>query len=255
MEQGDRMCRTSESIETEIICYVETTSYKTDLLATQMLWKTPRVFGTAGIFIFLSYLTVPDLTTISGGNDPMQRPTMRLGLDGVREERFLRRILGLDTDDEWHGGIRNPKVRSLAVALRNRHEDFVGMQYVFMEFIAGIVAISALRALIALNYEADTKTRTGYWRYLRYAVALLGVQLNSERDVVQNCEAFIDEHAGPSLQGQQMLASLISNHPEYIGRAMPALFPKSRAAVLDLLTTSGVRSLALEIGGSTPSAQ
>ena len=73
--------------------------------------------------------------------------------------------------------------------------------------------------------------RSGYWRYMRHAVSLLGAGIVDEQATQDRCAAFIEMHAAPSPEGRRLLKSLAQHHPRYVELAIPILFKPSQSTV------------------------
>src|SRR5947209_180194 len=128
-----------------LLAYLEGSTYRQDLRATHHLWSGSGVLGTAGVFMFLSYLTIPLLTAVQPVASPSRVVSMKLGLESEREKRFLLRLLGISQESGWTGGIRNIRVREMVVHLARNHLQFAGMEHDYMTYFAGIIALSVLR--------------------------------------------------------------------------------------------------------------
>lgn len=123
-------------LPSEFTRYIESSFYKNDLLATSELWQPPKVLGTAGIFIFLSYISIPNLIVVQSASSETRATTMRAGLESEREKRFLQGIIGIGTQ-----GIKDEKVQKSIIELRKHHLQFMGMKNEYMDYISSIIAL------------------------------------------------------------------------------------------------------------------
>src|SRR2546421_12533877 len=111
----------------QLSAYLEGSDYQHDLKATNHIWAGTDILGTAGVFMFLSYLTIPLLTAVQPVASPSRVVSMKLGLESEREKRFLLRLLGLSQESGWAGGIRNIRVRDMAGELVRTPLRFAGV--------------------------------------------------------------------------------------------------------------------------------
>lgn len=207
--------------------YVTTPVYSADLAATRRIWSVPDVLATAGVFVFLTYLAVPDLLRV---RRPDGRPSRSM-LEGMQERAFLLRLIGLDQDPVWSGGIHNSRTRELAALLTRGHHNLEHMRQEFMDFISAIIALAPLRVYDHLPNEVSQGDRTGYWRYMSQAMSLFGTTLRTEAEESQWCAEFVNQHSRSSAEGQLLFRSLNERHPRYVRLALPTLFGASRPAV------------------------
>lgn len=211
-------------IKTDIGAYLESSCYLEDLAATRSVWAEPLVVGTAGIFIFMTYLTVPALVAVRSGNGLPARSS----LDGERERAFLLRLLGGTDEESWQGGIKNQRVQQHTVLLYRRHAKFSGMRPEYLSFMGSVIALAPLEARKSLRTPLCDRDRRRYWRYMTHAVSLLGAQIGSEAEARDRCLRFVRAHAAPSSEGSRLLESLRLLHPDYVERALPSLLGRAR---------------------------
>jgi hypothetical protein len=216
---------------TDAYCYIESPDYDTDLFATHLVWTRPLVLETAGTFVFLTYLSLPDLVAVRSSRGVPARST----LDGELERTFLLRLINLTKQSEWQGGIRNTRIRHMAEKLKQRHANFDGMRPEYINFIGAIIALSPLRVLQYGQQHVDGQDRAGYWRYMTHALSLLGADVGAEDAAQAGCASFIEAHAAPSADGSMLFESLAQHHPRFVERAVPALFSRSRSTVAALM--------------------
>ena len=219
--------------------YIASDDYLLDLSATRDLWQRPKALGIAGMYIFLSYATIPDLIRVRPVAGQPRTSTMRLGLDSQREKQFLLGVLGLRQEDSWLGGIRNQKVQESMRVLTSQHLAYAGMQQGYMDFFAGIIAVSILRTYNNYNWPVQPETQFRYWRYVTYASLLLNVELQGFPEMNKTCGDFCDSHSSSSSEGQHLFSALQEIYPDYIALCLPILFPVSRAVVVQLRLSDG----------------
>ncbi len=207
--------------------YIASSDYQQDLLAVRTIWGEPGVLGIAGMFIFLSYITLPILTSVQPARGPARMSTMKIGLENEREKSFLKRMLGLSTEDVWQGGIGCPMVRDMILNLHRGHLQLVGMKPEYMDYLSGIISLSILRVHAAQGNHIDISTKVSYWRYMQYACLLFDTNLNEELATQEQCQAFIHKHTQLSQDGKILLNSLQETYPSYVEKSLPALFPKT----------------------------
>lgn len=202
--------------------------YDADRAATREIWaRTPLVLETAGTFVLLTYVSVPVMTAV-GSVDGLPP---RSKLDGAEERVFLQRLLDLGPGDPWTGGVRNPLVRAEADGLYRRHLGYAGMRNEFLQVLTALLALAPLRVHDAWGTAPDQRTRSGYWRYMRCAMGLLGGEIGAESVAEDRCRTFVEEHAGRSGNGKHLLRSVSEHHPDHVDRARELLYPASRAAL------------------------
>ena len=219
----------------QLVDYLGSMIYEHDLASVSRLWSEPGVVGLAGMFLFLSYITIPDLIAVRPIFSRSRIYTMQLGLAHGREKRFLQYILGLAHEGEWQGGIRNMKVRALITDLTDRHIQFLGMRREYMEYFAGVIALSVFRVYAADGQHVDDVTRMQCWRYMQHTVSFLGVTLAAESAVQDYCQQFIEQFSRPSQSGKVLLDTLCAIYPDYVQRSLPVLFPRTRSVVHQLM--------------------
>jgi hypothetical protein len=208
--------------------YLTSPLYLQDMQATQTIWTQPGMVGRAGMFLFLSYITIPLLIHVQPAHRMARSATLQPGLLREQEKRFLQRMLGISEQEQWAGGIANPRIRRLISDLRRRHLRFSGMHQSYITFFAELIALAPAR--ISTRTSPADLTRTGYWRYMTHACTLLGVCLHSEEVTARHCQDFIDRHTRPTDEGQKMFAILAARYPTYIQQVVPDLFPATRLA-------------------------
>ena len=218
-----------------LLAYLEGSTYQQDLRATHHLWSGSETLGTAGVFMFLSYLTIPLLTAVQPVASPSRIVSMKLGLESEREKRFLLRLLGLSQESGWGGGIRNVRVRDMAGQLARNHLRFVGMEQGFMTYFAGIIALSALRVHAIRGSYVQDVILAGYWSYMQHALSLLGVTLTTTAEVERDCERFIGKYSYADTVGRLLLETLVEVYPQYVDNALPVLFSQTRVVVTAML--------------------
>lgn len=217
-------------IPSEFIRYIESSLYKNDLLATSELWQPPKVLGTAGIFIFFSYISIPNLIVVQSTSSETRSVTMKLGLEGEREKRFLQGIIGVGTQ-----GIKDEKVQKSIIELGKHHRQFMGMKNEYMDYISSIIALSVLQVYASKSISISPESRASYWRYIGYAVSLLGTELKSELEAQSFCEDFISQYTQISENGKSMLKPLEEIYGEYILPSVEVAFPVTQVAIRSML--------------------
>jgi hypothetical protein len=215
--------------------YIESREYEFDLHATRELWQHPKAIGISGAFIFSSYFTIPPLIAVYPVGGQSRITTMRFGLDSEREKRFLQRLLGLDQDEDWSGGLRNQKVHTSIVELQLKHLTYQGMTLDYMTFFAGIIALSILRTYETLGWIVSSDTRIRYWRYMTYASALLGIELKDMAVTSTLCNEFVAGYSAYSDDGKNLAEIFRSVYPDYLQLCLPVLFPMTRTVIQHLL--------------------
>jgi hypothetical protein len=210
--------------------YIASPDYPRDLAATQMLWSSAQITATAGVYVFLLYLSVPVLLSVRSGSGL----PARAALDGERERVFLMNLTGCVGNEWFGGGIRNLRVQRQACLLGRRHANFRGMRSDYIDFIATVITVAALEVRTGLAAPADAQLQDRYWRYMWHATLLLGADIGDEPEARDRCLAFLDAHAAASSEGSQLYASLQARHPRYVEQAVPLLPVRARAVISDL---------------------
>lgn len=215
--------------------YVSSAVYSDDLTATRYIWGQSALMATAGVYIFLHYITVPELLEVSPGNGRLARSV----LDGVHERAFLMNLTGV-TDNAHHAdGIRNPRVLRQAQLLGDRHARFGGMQPRYLDFIGTVMTLAPLEVRSAQNVPADAQCQARYWRYMSHATSLLRASIGDEAGARDRIRAYISGHAAASAAGTQMYAALRARHPRYVLLAVPLLPASAQVVVADLARGAG----------------
>jgi len=215
----------------QLSCYIGSAGYHNDLEAARLAWSVPTVLETAGALVFLTYLSLPVLLAVRPPSGTLARSV----LDGERERTFLLRVLGLDNDAAWSGGIQNARTRHLVTSMGRYHSRFRGIRPEYLDFIAATIALSPLRVRAQLGSCLPAADRTGYWRYISQVLSAFGACLETEKSASLFCDAFTSEHAQRSADGQELFLSLDQRHPRYVRLAIPSLFDASRFVVGSLL--------------------
>lgn len=228
---GGKVIVTAGKPDFDVSSYVGSSAYSDDLAAVRLIWSLPAVLGTAGAFVFLTYLALPVLLGVRSRDGALARSV----LDGERERRFLLRVLGLDEDPGWRGGIKNPRTQRVVTAMNDYHQRMPGMRQEYLDLIAAVITLSPLRVREGLAASPPEAERGRYWRYMSFAMSLFGVGLPHERAAHRLCDEFISAHAARSADGLRLMLSLRQHHPKYVELAVPALFDASRLVVCALL--------------------
>lgn len=231
-----QLSRNEGLVPMDIQSYIATPDYAHDLSATQLVWSQPIITATAGAYVFLLYLAVPALLRVRSGNGLPARSA----LDGERERLFLMNMTGCITNDEWSGGIQNPRVQRAAYLLGVHHLQFRGMQPNYLNFIGTAVALAPLEVRTAFQIRVDAALRHKYWRYMSRAMSLLSADIGDEPSARDRCLAFIEAHAAPSDEGSRLYASLHSCHPRYTEEAI-LLLPTQAQRVIGEFVKCGMR--------------
>ena len=218
-----------------LVWYIRSPSYQQDLLATSHVWLGEGILGKAGMFLFLTYITLPILFQVQPLSGQTRSSTIKLGLLREQEKHFLQRTLGLSHESGWESGIANLRIRAMLSGLRRRHLQFVGMRQEYLHFFTNIIALAPSRIYSSKQTAIDQATFKAYWRYMAYASTLLGVSLGTELEALQSSQAFIDRYSQPDEEGRNMFYILRSMYPEYVQQAFPALFPSTRLVVQHFL--------------------
>jgi len=214
--------------------YVGSPGYSCDLDVTRRMWSGPAMAGTAGVYIFLLYLSLPVLLDVRSGSGLPARSA----LDGERERAFLMNITGCTEHDCWRGGIRNHRVRRQASLLGCHHARFSGMQPEYLDFIGTVITLAPLEVRTELQAPSYGQRRRSYWRYMSHATSLLSADIGDESSARDRCRGFIDAYAAPSGEGSRLYESLQARHPWYVERAAPMLPARARAIVSDLMRSA-----------------
>jgi hypothetical protein len=224
---------------TDVMTYVGSETYSTDLAAAQAVWSAPGVLEAAGSLVLLTYFSVPDLLAVqaAGSGSP------RTAIDGHREQRFLREMLGLTVDERRGGGFGNPAVRESIVWLGKHHLGYPGMTGEFMEFIAEMLTMSPLRVQPLIGGPApSTEEVDHYWRYMCMGMSLLGARLRPRPDAEAFITGFTERRARPCALGRELIGYYLARHPTPVRGALRGLAPAARA-VVETVQSEGVERL------------
>jgi hypothetical protein len=209
--------------------YPTSRCYLADLDAVGQVWD-PGTVRTAGVFVFLTYLSLPTLLAVRSRAGSMARSF----LDGTREKAFLQRILGTDVSPPWRGGIGNRRVMLLAKDLGERHRLFPGMRQEYLDLMAAVIAMAPVRVHDAGARPIESAVRRRYWRYMTLALGAVGASLPAPARADRRCRAFTARHGRCTSEGARLLDSLRHRHPEHLAAAIPALHERTRAVVHEL---------------------
>jgi hypothetical protein len=217
--------------------YLASREYDADVASVHAIWSPAGVVERAGVFIFLTYLTMPVLTMVRSDRTGA---LARSSLDGATEREFLVRVLGLEREPPWNDGIRNPHVRQMVWALGHRHRTFSQMRVEYLAFMAQIIAIAPLVVSDGMGVSPAAEDRSQYWRYFAHAMSLMSVDLPDEGDAVADCRAYVESHADRSDEGTRMIQAFAGRHPCHVQDTLPVVFAKTRSIVSAALRGSDV---------------
>ncbi|MET9405175.1 hypothetical protein ABZX90_05210 [Streptomyces sp. NPDC002935] len=188
------------------------------------------------MFIFTTYATLPLLSRVGSIRGDGGALMLRRIIDGGREREFLSGLLGIGDETVPDGGIANPVVRRMLTDLGDLHRDLHDMKGEYLDIFSGIIALSCIRTIAALNLVLDVDDCCRYWRYLRHSLTLFGVELGDRETVSDACERFVARHAGADRQTKAYLPRLFAAHPEHMAVCSRALFPASRRVVVSTMS-------------------
>jgi hypothetical protein len=194
------------------------------------------MLGGAGMFIFTTYATLPLLSRVGSVDGHGEALMLRRIVDGGREKEFLVGLLGIGDETVPDGGIANPMVRRLLTDLGELHRDLHGMRGEYLDFFAGIIALSCLRTGSALKLVLDVDDCRRYWRYMCHSLTLFGAELGDRETVSAACEHFVAQHAGADRRTRAYLTQLFATHPEHMATCSHAMFPESRRVVVSTMS-------------------
>ena len=200
-----------------------------DFAAAQQLWSRPAVLGTVGMFIFATYLTMPELMEVPVGGPGRSAATIDA------ERTFLARLVGLAEEPEWRGGIANPRVWDMVLATARRHRQYAGLAQSQLDFMAAVLALAPLRVSESMALPVDDEAKAAYWRYIERALSPFSTLPSSEAEANALCMRAIESGAGSSPRGSQLLEQLHAAHPDYLRQAVPALFPRTATVLTELM--------------------
>ena len=215
--------------------YVKSPRYTGDLHAARTVWEPREVLGGAGLFIFVTYATLPVLATV--GSTPERGEALMLrGMLGMRREKAMLAYL-LDTADrgELAGALANPAVRRMLIALGRQHKGLRGMNSAYMDLFAGVIAIAPLRTRAGVAQELNDETYGAYWHYMQQSFAILGAKLGDRNEVADAREEFIARNTGTVPQATEYIARLSVAYPRHMINCRLALFPRTRELIGDII--------------------
>lgn len=85
------------------------------------------------------------------------------------------------------------------------------------------------------NISISPERRASYWRYIGYAVSLLGTELKSELEAQSFCENFIRQYTQVSEHGKSMLKPLTEIYGAYILPSVEITFPATQIVIRSML--------------------
>ncbi|MFD5074259.1 hypothetical protein [Streptomyces sp. NPDC058371] len=119
--------------------------------------------------------------------------------------------------------------------LGDRHRSLRGMRAEYLDFFAGVIALSCIRMNAVLGTGLETRECRRYWRYMRHSLALLGAELGDQAEVSDSCAHFVSCHTGAGPRTKTYLAQLFDAYPEHMLACSKALFPETRRVVAHTL--------------------
>lgn len=210
--------------------YLNSAFYMKDLRATRSVWQAPGVLGTAGVYIFLSYIAVPQLISVRSATGRSRGSIMKINLENNKEKIFLERAVGIGTM-----GIRDERVREEISRLHENHRSFIGMKEEYMKYISLVIVLSPLRVWSYKGATLSSEAYARYWRYMKYFLFMCGTELKEEQEAITFCEKFTDEYAGSSKTGIAMLETLREVYGKYLNSAIEISFPAVQKAIRSML--------------------
>jgi len=114
--------------------------------------------GLAGMFLFLSSITISLLIRVQPVHGMARAATLQPGRSANREKHVLQRMLGISEEVVWAGGIANPRIRHLISGLHRRQLRFSGMRQAY-------IGSPSLRGKVGKKGEELSKQRVlrVYW--------------------------------------------------------------------------------------------
>lgn len=212
--------------------------YDEDLASAALVWGTPGVLRRAGLGVFLTYLTIPELLAVGGPRSPSDQ---RLPVVTGPEHRFLRTVMGLADTEPAPRGVRDLGTAAWLGSLAARHRALAGMRQEYLDVMAGLLGLLPLRAA-----RPDDATATHYWHYLKLAMELVGARVGSPEESAASCDAFVARHTQPSPQTGPAVLALFAAHPTGIQEAFDVVHPRTREAALTVLGSLSVSDLVKE---------
>lgn len=188
------------------------------------------------MFIFTTYVTLPLLSRVGSVDENGEAQMLRSIVGKGREKEFLVSLLGIGEEAAPNGGIANPVVRRLLTNLGDLHRDLRGMNGEYLDFFAGVIALSCVRIGAALKLALAVDDCRCYWRYMRHSLTLFGAELGDRETVSNACEHFVAQHAGVDRRTRGHLLQLFAAHPEHMMACSRALFPGSRRVVVSAMS-------------------
>lgn len=214
--------------------YIQSPYYEEDLSSTIQLWRIPHFGSEAGMFILITYATIPNLLEVFSGSTNPSIATERFHSSEKREKMFLSRLIGIRDEEKWSGGIKNPLVQEMARNLWRDHSNYSGMTAEYMHFIGSIIALSILRRYACQNIWISPEVKIRYWRYISQAMSIMDIQLGSESEENAICIDFSMRWSGSSKNGRRILHTLSLNYPTDYKAAYGILYPPALSIVSEL---------------------
>jgi hypothetical protein len=232
MEPGGIVVNSIGSSDRDLGMYLRSPDYERHAAAARQVWGDPDTMKTAGVAVFLAYLSVPTLNAVRSGRG---RPARSI-LEGNRERAFLMRLLGLDlSNGGCSEGIKDAGTRRQCEALRRQHMAFSGMTLEYLSFMAIIIASAPLCVAEVYSTPHGAALQDEYWEYMRTAMALVGGHLGQRDDDLRRVDDYLARHCGLTPMTARSILALRARHPVHFARCLPTLNHSARRVAVEAI--------------------
>ena len=208
--------------------YVTTPVYSADLAATRRIWSVPDVLATAGVFVFLTYLAVPDLlASAPAGRSPVPVHAGRhagTGPSSCGLSAWTRIRCGAAVFTTRAPG-NSPRCSPGVTTISNTCARSSWISFPLSSHLprSGYTITFLTRSARVIGPDTGGICP----RPCRCSEPLCGPKQRK----ASGARNSLTEHSRSSAEGQLLFRSLNERHPRYVRLALPTLFGASRPAV------------------------
>ena len=107
--------------------YLASKQLSADLEQAAKVWTRENVFRHSAIYIYVNQVCMPELMEIELKHSRRLVDCELFARDLERTRLFLRRVVGLEDEGGWGGGISNPRVQKQLMGVGKQHHKITGV--------------------------------------------------------------------------------------------------------------------------------